>query len=78
MSGKDLSLCRQLAEARSRILVQLDELRSRPMLSSGTAGTPDCSAVVAELEDELREINKLLGADDGASEGGESFDPLDH
>lgn len=57
----------QLIEARQRIIAQLDEMNFRPT-AQGFArrggGPPDYGSLIAELEDELREINALLGSED--------------
>ena len=53
----------QLVEARKRIIAQLDELVDRatvPEVAPGV-GHPDYRSVIAELEDELRQINAILG-----------------
>jgi hypothetical protein len=55
----------QLVEARERIIAQIDEMnfRSRGFQYVGR-GPPDYRGLIAELEGELREIDKLLGDDD--------------
>ena len=62
----DAALRQQLVEARSRIIAQLDDMRFRTIALGtphGGAGPPDYDSVAAELQDELREINQLLGLD---------------
>ncbi len=56
----------QLVEARKRIITQLDELNDRatvPEVAPGV-GHPDYRNLIAELEDELREINAILGTEE--------------
>ena len=63
--GLDASLRQQLIEAQKRILAQLEEMRFRSIAGNphGGGGPPDYDSVAAELQDELREINRLLGPD---------------
>ena len=59
----------QLIEARKKIVAQLDEMHFRAT-ASGFArrggGPPDYRDVYAALEEQLREIDVLLGDDDVA------------
>ncbi|HEX5182887.1 MAG TPA: hypothetical protein VFW19_07010 [Allosphingosinicella sp.] len=60
----------QLVEARRTIAAQLDELNfraSRPRMPGREGGPPDYGGLIAELQDQLREIDALL--DDGDSPG---------
>lgn len=65
----DASLRKQLIEARDTIVAQLEEIRFRSIFARnphGGGGPPDYHSVSHQLQDELREINKMLGpeADD--------------
>lgn len=62
----DASLRKQLSEARDRIVAQLEEIRFRSIYARnphGGGGPPDYDSVSTQLQDELREINKMLGSD---------------
>lgn len=61
----DAELRRQLIEARSRITAQLDEIRFRVLSGNphGGGGPPNYESIVVEFQDELSEINRLLGSD---------------
>lgn len=61
----DAELRQQLIEARSRITVQLDEIRFRVLAGNphGGGGSPNYKSIVVELQDELSEIDQLLGLD---------------
>jgi len=67
-SDEEPSLRRQLIEARTRIIAQLDELhyRATAIGFARRGGPPDYRDVIAELQGELREIDALLG-DGGAT-----------
>jgi len=65
--GNEPSLRKQLAEARANIIGQLDQLyerstRTRSMRWEG--GPPDNRSVIAELQEQLKEIDALLGIED--------------
>lgn len=62
-SDEEPSIRRQLIEARTRIIAQLDELdyRATAIGFSRFGGSPDYRDVIAELQGELREIDALLG-----------------
>jgi len=64
----DAALRKQLIEARRRIIAQLDDMRFRSLPGNphGGGGPPNYNRVSAQLQDELCEINDLLGpgADD--------------
>ena len=57
----------ELVKARERIIAQLDEMDFRAN-AAGFArrggGPPDYSGLTAELQEELREINEILGVKD--------------
>ncbi|HEX4739155.1 MAG TPA: hypothetical protein VH331_16515 [Allosphingosinicella sp.] len=54
-----------LVGARERIIAQLDELNFRANASwSRTGGPPDYGGLIAELQEELREIDALLNIRD--------------
>lgn len=63
----DEALKRQLVDAREKIIAQLNEIEFRST-ESGFArrgvGPPDYRIVYAELQDELRQINDMLGIDE--------------
>ena len=61
--GLDKALKDQLFEARGKIIEQLDELNYRASTSgfARRGGPPDYREVIARLENELREINNILG-----------------
>ncbi len=64
--AKDRSLHEQLVAARARIIKQLDELYFRVTAVNNVAdreggGPPDYRSVYAELQEQLRQINWLLG-----------------
>jgi hypothetical protein len=57
---------RQLAEARKKIIAQLDELEFRVSGNSGAwrrRGPQDAGDAYDEPRNELREVNELLGLD---------------
>jgi hypothetical protein len=56
----------QLIEGRKKIIAQLDELNLRATARGRGpwARQPDYRSIIAELEDELREINAILGTED--------------
>ena len=58
----DAETRKQLLQAQSTIVAQLDDIRSRliPGNCHGGAGPPDYEGIIAELLDELREIDQLL------------------
>ena len=58
-------LRQELSEARERIIAQLDDIRyvsSNLGFTHFGGGSPNYKRLYGELQDELREINKLLGA----------------
>ncbi|HKR91334.1 hypothetical protein [Novosphingobium sp.] len=61
-SGKEPALRQQLIEARKNIIVQLDELNFRARRDGRTSrdAPPDYRSVIAELEEQLRDIDILL------------------
>ena len=66
--GEERSLREQLVAARARIVGQLDELYFRATAVNNVAdreggGPPDYRSVYAELNQQLREIDNLLGMD---------------
>ena len=62
----DPELRQQLIEARSRIIAQLDDIRSRLLAGNphGGGGPPNYDSIIVELRDELTEINQLLSVPD--------------
>jgi hypothetical protein len=66
---EEAALRHQLVDARTRIIAQLDDLhyRATAVGFARRGGQPDYSAVIAELEGELRDINELLGAEEGGN-----------
>ena len=60
--GMDAPLREQLIEARKTIVAQIDELMDLDRFSYKRR-PPDCRDVYAELQNQLREIDELLGAD---------------
>ena len=66
-TGEEPPLRRQLIEARERITAQLDAIDFRARGAGGSGRSiklPDYTAVAAELQDELREINAILNTED--------------
>lgn len=61
--GEEPPLKDQLVKARKRIIAQLDQLNYRATAPEILPGVrpPDYRSIIAELEDELREINAILG-----------------
>jgi hypothetical protein len=57
----------QLLDARETILAQLDAMDFRTIATCARGGPPDYRAVAAELKQELREIDALLGEDPPAA-----------
>jgi hypothetical protein len=53
----------QLLAARETIAAQLGAMDFRTVATSAQGGPPDYRAVAAQLKEELREIDALLGAD---------------
>ena len=61
----DEKLRKELSEARERIITQLDDIRyvsSNLSFTHFGGGSPNYKRLYGELQDELREINKLLGS----------------
>ena len=52
----------QLLDARARIVAQLDEMDFRTIASCAEGGPPDYRALAAQLREDLREIDAILGA----------------
>jgi hypothetical protein len=66
-TGAEPPLRDQLIEARRRIVAQLEEMDFRLQSRAFTrlaGGLPDHHGVVAELEEQLREIDAVLDAKD--------------
>ena len=60
----DDKLRKELSEARERIIAQLDDIRyvsSNLSFTHFGGGSPNYKRLYAELQDELRQINELLG-----------------
>ena len=66
--GLDAALRKQLIDAREKIVAQINELIDLEKFSY-KGRPPDCRDVYAELQNQLREIDELLGTD--RSVGGE-------
>ena len=66
--GLDAPLREQLIEARKAIVAQIDELIDLERFSYKRR-PPDCRDVYAELQDQLREIDELLGTSRNEGEG---------
>jgi hypothetical protein len=67
--GEEPPLRDQLVEGRKRIIAQLDELYMRASARGRGpwARQPDYRNIITQLEDQLREINTLLGDEDSPS-----------
>ncbi|HEY0311109.1 MAG TPA: hypothetical protein VGC56_01295 [Allosphingosinicella sp.] len=53
----------QLLDARATIVAQLDAMDFRTVATSAQGGPPDYRGLTAQLQEELREIDALLGED---------------
>jgi hypothetical protein len=65
-TGAEPPLRDQLIEARKRIIAQLDEMnfRATALGFARRGGPPDYRGLIGELENELREIDAILGTED--------------
>ena len=63
MTERNPPMRQQLIEARESIAAQLDAMRFRTAASCARGGAPDYRELTAQLEEQLREIDALLGED---------------